>query len=251
MGRKVYEVRWAANENSAKISACLSPARWVERVRRCGAMRRARRGEKHEGGMCCSDCDLERRARRCWRSADFEIYTQGIQKVGHFTGVQGSATAIPLAHCAEELRTPVFRRLTAAVVLGPVLSNIRHAATHSARAPVPPGRQGHGAARGVEGAAPRLARSQRRHDGRHPALRNTPNCACMCVQLWADWGEKAALCARACMLSVATHCSTPKLRVQVMSHGHTCKANPAAAAEVRPCVHTVAQCSVCPHRTIH
>jgi hypothetical protein len=75
--------------------------------------------------------------------------------------------------------------------------------------------------------------------------------ACLCGQLWAEWGEKAALCARACMLSVATHCSTPKLRVQVMSHGHTCKANPAAAAEVRPCVHTVAQCSVCPHRTIH
>ena len=103
------------------------------------------------------------------------------------------------------------RRLTAAVVRGfTVLGGIRHAATHSARAPVPPRRQGHGTARRVEGAAPRLARSQRRHDGRHPALRNTPNCACMCVQLWADWGEKAALCARACicMLRVATHCST-------------------------------------------
>jgi hypothetical protein len=29
----------------------LSPARWVERVRRCGAMGRARRGGKHDGGI--------------------------------------------------------------------------------------------------------------------------------------------------------------------------------------------------------
>ncbi len=29
----------------------LSPARWVERVRQCGAMGRARRGGKHDGGI--------------------------------------------------------------------------------------------------------------------------------------------------------------------------------------------------------
>ena len=43
--------RVGRNEVSAKISAFLSPGRWVERVRRCGAMGRARRGEKHDGGI--------------------------------------------------------------------------------------------------------------------------------------------------------------------------------------------------------
>ena len=54
------------------------------------------------------------------------------------------------------------------------------------------------------------------------------------------------------MRSVATHCLDAELRVQVLSHGRTCKPNlKAAAAEARHCVHTVAQGSVCPDHTIH
>ena len=37
----------------------LSPARWVQLLRRCGAMGRARRGEKHAGGMYTSSIPAE------------------------------------------------------------------------------------------------------------------------------------------------------------------------------------------------
>ena len=161
-----------------------------------------------------------------------------------------------VAHCAKELRTPVDI-LTGDSPLQSCAA-VRCSAVSATLRRIPHVRLCH---RGGRDTALHVA-SKAQHRDSHAASgvtmvgillcairRIVHACACSCGQT----GVKRLRCAPEHARSVwpLWHCSTPKLRGQVMSHAHTCKANPAAAAEVRPCVHTVAQCSVCPHRTIH